>query len=961
MRRVLTITLSVLSFVSFAQTGREEKVSLQSNPVLQAKYPQYKDQPAEKPHSLPYRKAPFFDESFPFVDWFDQDTTELNHAFWPIHLVKIEQGAAVLNAQDSTGATYSPGDGSVGTTDILLSRGINVTATNGQLFISFAYSTGSTWKPTDVLDLEFKNSSGVFANVWSGGSIAAVNQQVMFPIDLSLFMSDSFAFRFVCKTERISTNNSVFLMHYVNVSDKPALPWYESFSVSDVNNVNNVKHGSPVNWQRAQPNLLNEGLIANVQSSVFDAYTRHGKLYTNNGYGDTLLSQPMDMTTFNTSDSVYFRFHYRKYAAADATDTLMLDFLDSAGQWVRIWKTSGDQASLGYTIFLRQMNFPAFRHANFQVRMINRSNYSVTDTMQFGVTGFHIGPKIKLPFVDDFSTSEFYPSSLLWKEKKVFVNNDFAIAPPSINVATFDGLDERGNAYGQGDGYLDSLTSWPINLNGLTRADSVYLSFYVQPQGLGDIPEPEDSLILEFRTSPFFPGAWQTAWSGTAGGYSLTAFTKIVVHIDSMYLNDDFQFRFKNIGGRSGNLDNWHVDYVILDAGRTMNEGYFDYSLSSNPPSLLKKYSSMPWKQYSVNPSAYTNSIQQIFVSNNDLPVVPMNYARTIYNPEGMLLDSVFNTNPGVAGESRSNVAINSSLLGSLTTGATATDSIIFTSKYYANSNNNLDNIQQNDTLSIQTILSNYFAYDDGTAEAGYGIANQPGSVALGYTLEVADSLYGISMFFNQSKADVSTQSFNIMVWSKIGTNGDGTGENVIKKVYQSRPTYENHRNGFYYMKFDQPVAMPKGKFYIGWEQSNIFNLNMGLDMNYMVGGTTVKNPDMWFKMYGLWGKTDVAGALMMRPIVGKWIDAPVGMPEQKIPLEMDAVVYPNPATDHITIRTHSEHDLSIELFDISGKLMLSGNQKSIPLHGLTNGMYLIKITDQDTGSSVVKKLLINQ
>jgi hypothetical protein len=824
--------------------------------------------------------------------------------------------------------------------------------------MSFAYSTGNTWKPTDILSLEFKTQSGVYAPVWTDGSIVANKREVTIPIDLSTYASDSFAFQFVCKTDRSTTNTSTFLMHHVNVSDRLVLPWYENFAVSSAAS---VLYPSPANWKRAQPRLYSNGSISGTQTCVFDAYSKQGNLYANNGYGDTLISQPIDLSAQNSSDSIFLRFLFRDFAAATATDTLILELLDSGNQWVKVWNVSGTQATSTYTTFIRQINVPAFRHGNFQFRLINKCDYSSTDTLQFGVTGFHIGAKIKLPLIDDFSKVKLFPSATMWKEKKVYINNDFAIAPPSINVATFDGLDERGNAYGQGDGYLDSLTSLALNLNGLTRADSVYLSFYVQPQGLGEIPNPEDSLVLEFRSNQFNPGAWHMVWGGLSTVYSTTSFTKVTMLIDSVYLTDDFQFRFKNYGDKSGNLNNWHLDYIILDKGRSVNDGYFDFSLSANPPSLLNKYSSMPIKHYLVNPSAYTNSIQQILVSNNDKSTVPMNFARSIYNPEGTKLDSFANTNPGVSAESRSNVAI-TSLIGALTT-ATAADSVIFNAKYYANSNNNFDNIQTNDTLTIPTIMSNYFAYDDGTAEAGYGIANQPGGVALGYTLGVADSIYGISMFFNQSKTDVSTQTFNIMLWSGIGTNGDGTGEVVLKAINQSRPTYKDMRNGFYYLKFDQPLYMPQGRFYIGWEQSSIYNLNMGLDMNYQVNGSPAKNPEMWFKVYGVWAKTQLEGALMMRPIVGKWIDPPVGIVEERPQITFDAVVYPNPAKDMVYINTNSENDLHIELFDISGKMMTSNedHQKSLPLNAVTNGVYFVKIQDLVTGNTIVKKLLINQ
>jgi hypothetical protein len=957
---LLTVSISLCVSLAIAQTGYEGRVPLRANPALQNAAGQTPSK-IIRSQSLGFGKAPFNNLTFPFSDWFDQDTTELNASLWVYNLVKINPGAAVLNAQDSNNVTYASGDGSVGIADYLLSKNINIRSSNGQLFISFIYSTGNTWNPTDELSLEFKNQSGVFTNVWSDPKLASNHREVRFPVDLSLFASDSFAIQFVLKTSRINSNTATFLMHNVNLTDKLQIPWYESFVFT---NVSKSYWASPVNWQHAQANVFDDGEIPGIKSAVFDAYTQTGKLYANNGYADTLLSQPFDLTKQRADDSTYFVFSFKKFPASSATDSLFLEFLDTGDTWMRVWSVSAPQVALTYTQASRSLNLKQYQHDHFQFRFINKCDDTVTDTLQFGVTGLHISSKIRLPFVDDFSNDQLFPSPLRWKERRVYINNDFAIAPPSVNVATFDGLDERGNPYGQGDGFLDSLTSFPINLAGLTRADSVYLSFYVEPQGLGDTPETKDSLVLEFRSNPYNDLQWQTVWGGSFNMFSTTAFTKVAVLVDSVYLHDDFQFRFKNYGSRTGNLDNWHLDYVILDKGRTKDDGYFDFALCNNPPSLLNKYSSMPIRHYQNAPSTYTNSVQQILVSNNDKTTVPMFFARSIYNPELFRLDSFSNTDPGVSGESRGMVAITSSL-GGLTTSAASADSLIFTAKYYTNSNNNFDNIPTNDTLSVKTIMSNYFAYDDGTAEAGYGLFNQPGSVALGYTLELADSLYGISMFFNQSEVDVSTLPFNLMIWKAIGTNGNGTGETVIKRIAQSKPTYKDLRNGFYYLQFSEPIYMPAGKFYIGWEQTSIFNLNMGLDMNYQIQGSLAKNPDMWFKLYDVWGKTQIEGALMMRPIIGKWIDPPVGIQEfEPQTTRFEVKVYPNPASSEVHVQTQdNEHELELTLMDMTGKTILTNQnkQKSLPLTNVTNGVYFIQVRDLVTGHSTVKKLLINQ
>ena len=54
---------------------------------------------------------------------------------------------------------------------------------------------------------------------------------------------------------------------------------------------------------------------------------------------------------------------------------------------------------------------------------------------------------LTLPFIDDFSEEGIYPSTERWTDKKVFINSDLARNMPTVGVASFDGLDEYGNAY----------------------------------------------------------------------------------------------------------------------------------------------------------------------------------------------------------------------------------------------------------------------------------------------------------------------------------------------------------------------------------------------------------------------------------------------------------------------------------------------------------------------------------
>ncbi|MEY3849764.1 MAG: hypothetical protein RJA38_205, partial [Bacteroidota bacterium] len=120
---------------------------------------------------------------------------------------------------------------------------------------------------------------------------------------------------------------------------------------------------------------------------------------------------------------------------------------------------------------------------------------------------------LTLPFFDDFSRYSLPtndPAVLTtwqrWSDTCAFINTGFPIAPPTIGVATLDGLRADGYPYNFADefsyGSADTLTSLPIDLSTLTATDQVFLSFFYQGGGLGNNPDVGDSLIVEFY-SPF--------------------------------------------------------------------------------------------------------------------------------------------------------------------------------------------------------------------------------------------------------------------------------------------------------------------------------------------------------------------------------------------------------------------------------------------------------------------------
>jgi hypothetical protein len=217
---------------------------------------------------------------------------------------------------------------------------------------------------------------------------------------------------------------------------------------------------------------------------------------------------------------------------------------------------------------------------------------------------------VSLPFVDDFSYywQSSQPDINLWMDSYVYINNHYPVEPRSNGVATFDALDADGNVYrNSGSSFpADTLTSRPIDLDGQSN---VYLSFFYQPQGLGDSPEEGDVLMLQFKSMSSEEEdeeKWRSVWS--VPGTTLHPFKQVLIPVEEEeYLFKGFQFRFINYvsleqdafnPGLKGNADHWHIDNVRLDANRSETDtAFYDIAIVAPLQSLIQGYKSIPWKQ----------------------------------------------------------------------------------------------------------------------------------------------------------------------------------------------------------------------------------------------------------------------------------------------------------------------------------------------------------------------------
>ncbi len=578
---------------------------------------------------------------------------------------------------------------------------------------------------------------------------------------------------------------------------------------------------------------------------------------------------------------------------------------------------------------------------------------------------------IKLPFFEDFTSTGLVPNTLHWTDKQVYVNNHFPISPPSYNVATFDNLDSKGKPYqalsGLTQNHCDSLTTNYINLKNYkagavwknySAADSIYLSFFYQMQGLGDVLDQTDSLVLKFKNSA---GNWKTVWKTSGKNYK--PFKQVMLGIQSSdYLHNNFQFRFINYGKSTGNMNQWHLDYIRLNSNRNAKDTAIqDVAINAIPFGPLKWYATMPYDHFKVNPTYHTSPAHSVVVHNNNDTSVNVQYVCEVRNQYNQLV--LLYPNSGSSRNVRKFSDSTESFTGlSLDTFSGKTPSLIIKHKIFPLSFNDLpDNysaIGTNDEYSRQFKFSNYFAYDDGTAEGGYGLdygslPNGPGYAAIKFNAPKADTLRGISVFFNRSVADITNKSFSLMIWKSISEPPANTDDNdvLFKRVEIPSAFYSDSINGFVDIVLDTAVALDAGDFYIGWQQNINFMLNIGYDNNYKYAQSGGRNPNLFYNLNGYWEtvSSTISGAPMMRPIVGAPLPKKVTSVESIKKRLQNIVLYPNPSGNSSVIDIVSETDLTkVEVYDLSGKMILSSSDasvKQINVSELPAGFYLVKCT----------------
>lgn len=561
---------------------------------------------------------------------------------------------------------------------------------------------------------------------------------------------------------------------------------------------------------------------------------------------------------------------------------------------------------------------------------------------------------ISLPFFDDFSYDQHYPDTALWEDAHVYINQTYGQAPPTLGVATFDGLNKDGQAYDLTDINTDSadvLTSRAINLS--STIDSTYLSFFWQAGGNGERPEPIDSFNLKFYSPQ--TQTWNRVWG--VFGVDSTAFQQVMIPITKpQHLRDGFKFRFTAYGASAGAFDTWNLDYVRLSDQRTKIDTAFTEPAFTRPhASLLKTFEAVPWFHYTTLAPIENKSTLLHYYQRNIAPGGALNLNLCIYqiSAQGNVLAS---NNTGDATKDNSHnpnvetvfdCAITPFNLPTPPTGEFEINALATYSGFSQATKGPNDSIVRNQTFK------NYYALDDGSAERAYQVRdNRGGFVITKYDIAQADSLLGLYLYFMPSQYDVEQNEFSIVIYEN---NNDLPGNLIYEtdSLYTPRYTSTNFMLPY---QLDKSVWVT-GPVFIGVRQKSNIRMPIGFDVN------TTKRAKMYFGTISNLYESFQEGNLMMRPYL-RYQPLDISVPELK-PETLEINVYPNPANDYIRIETTERtKNLAYTITNLSGQVIQSGQVEDELRFSqrMISGVYLLRIEDPSGKKApVVKKILVKR
>jgi hypothetical protein len=584
-----------------------------------------------------------------------------------------------------------------------------------------------------------------------------------------------------------------------------------------------------------------------------------------------------------------------------------------------------------------------------------------------------------------------FPSPLRWIDRYAFVNTDYPVYPVDRGAVTLDAINDTGSMYPDAVGgpqtfIADHLTSRYIRLDSLfspvprslSPSDSVYLSFYFQPQGRGLPPHISDSLVLQFLLEPahdsispvdttHIADRWRHIWS--VSGMALDSFyiannlyfKRVMIPVtDTAFFKKTFRFQFYNYVSLAGsgepswqsNCSQWNIDEVYLNYGRNLLDTiHQEIRFVERPPSLLKYYQSMPYTQFSNNPSYEMTDSLSVILTNRDLVPYSVKYSYNVTQPGGSFTKSYVSPSISLLPYNQYAFGYVTHPPVPFTFPISGADSCLFKVEHVVHDLAPGSTLA--DTMTGYQQFYNYYAYDDGTPEAGYGLKGTGAMMAYRFKLNKSpDTLRAIRIYFNHTLEKSNIQFFYLTVWND---NTGFPGDTIYSRLVL--PQYSDSLNKFTQYLLEKPVRISSA-FYIGTEQTTDDNLNIGLD--------TYDNAasNLFYNVTGPWIASSIWGAPMIRPVIGKPL--PLGI-TNLISVKGKMKVFPNPCSAgqvRISIdesgTPERKENWTISVSALTGQqLYHSQGVDVVDVSCLPSGIYLIEAQNSRTLQHLVSKLVI--
>lgn len=561
-----------------------------------------------------------------------------------------------------------------------------------------------------------------------------------------------------------------------------------------------------------------------------------------------------------------------------------------------------------------------------------RTNIFIPDTLKLSADK---------PFFDDFSSETIYPDSALWL---ISGRNDFplvsihtAIDPPSQGVLTFDGSRVDGVPYvsqALSAGQADVLESHCIDLSGFDQNDGLVLNFFVQAQGLGNAPEPDDYFQVLFRINPSVQS--EPLEVLRIKGDAVGAFRQYRIQLDKpFFFHKGFQMLFRSVGSQNGPLDHWHLDYVTLALGQTaQNTAFEDQNWVEIKQSPFDPYTAYPLAWYKDKPPGIKDAV---LVAGN-------RSSSPIGTKANFSLSLAGNTFHSSFMETGLLPIEKSEIVAALPTASPAViEPGVLTFRAQLDTK---DAFQQNNLVQSIVRIDSILALDDGEADLGYGLNKARGFATLfhlppgrEYTLSAIWLQFVPRLNVNETNGALTYMEdrlFRPAIWYKAHPDSLLRLESGNYKV-----SYRGYPQKFIRFALTKPLLI-KDSCWIGVQQVDNLPLGLGFDRNPLGEQTT------WWDSSGVWVRSQLLGSLMIRPEI---LDNDISTGVQAPAYEYIPQVYPNPVSgDYLYIESPGSEPLRRAILrNLQGGIVidriLQNSQDKVFLPpSIANGIYFLTL-----------------